>query len=150
MCGIAGGVLRHTDRRNAVARMTDALAQRGPDDAGYFDDDESGVTLGHRRLAILDLTSAGHQPMAVHPGEIYNHRELRDELIALGHRFRTGTDTEVLLAAFEVVGLIERCPAARHVGIRHMGPGVSGALADARPARARHQPGSIMPLRRAA
>jgi asparagine synthase (glutamine-hydrolysing) len=112
VCGIAGGVLRHDYRRDAVARMTDALAHRGPDDAGYFDDEENGVTLGHRRLAILDLTAAGHQPMqsasgryqVVHNGEIYNYRELRDELIALGHGFSTGTDTEVLLAAFEQWG----------------------------------------------
>jgi asparagine synthase (glutamine-hydrolysing) len=112
MCGIAGGVLRNVDRTSAVARMAEALAHRGPDDAGFFHDPEPGVALGHRRLAILDLSSAGHQPMqsasgrywAVHNGEIYNYRELRQELVTLGHAFRTGTDTEVLLAAFEQWG----------------------------------------------
>lgn len=113
MCGIAGGVLRAGDRKCAVARMTAALAHRGPDDIGYVEDPESGVALGHRRLAILDLSFAGHQPMrsvsgrywTVHNGEIYNYRELRDELSALGHVFSTATDTEVLLTAFDQWGV---------------------------------------------
>ena len=86
--------------------MTDVLAHRGPDDAGLFVDPP--VVLGNRRLSILDLSSAGHQPMAsedgrfwiTYNGEIYNYKELAQELRALRHRFRSSGDTEVLLRAF--------------------------------------------------
>ena len=86
--------------------MAAELAHRGPDDQGTFSED--GVALAHRRLAIIDLSAAGRQPM-VHPdgqlvlvfnGEIYNYLELRADLIRLGHGFRTGTDSEVLLCAY--------------------------------------------------
>lgn len=110
MCGIAGildaDLRRAPQRAREVNAMTDALRHRGPDDAGVWQ--EGPMTLGHRRLSILDLTAAGHQPM-VHEGgrfvmsfngEIYNYVELRQELEALGERFRSATDSEVLLAAF--------------------------------------------------
>lgn len=112
MCGIAGIV--YFDGRPAsvetITRLTDLIAHRGPDDAGAHID--GSVGLGHRRLSIVDLSPAGHQPMAttdralwiVFNGEIYNHEALRDELIGLGHAFRSTTDTEVILAAFRQWG----------------------------------------------
>jgi asparagine synthase (glutamine-hydrolysing) len=114
VCGIAGRVnfstLRPVDPA-LVAGMCDLLAHRGPDGAGV--DVEGFVGLGHRRLAIIDLSSAGRQPMAsadgryriTFNGEIYNFRELRAELAAQGHAFRTRTDTEVILAAYERHGV---------------------------------------------
>jgi asparagine synthase (glutamine-hydrolysing) len=112
MCGLAGVVaLDRPPDRAAVERMIGELAHRGPDGRGIFADD--GVCLGHLRLAILDLSDAGLQPMRddelqlLHNGEIYNYIELRDELRAKGHRFSTGTDSEVILAAYREWG--ERC-----------------------------------------
>jgi asparagine synthase (glutamine-hydrolysing) len=112
MCGLAGIVeLGLPADRSAVEAMLADLAHRGPDGRGLFADD--GVCLGHLRLAILDLSDAGLQPMRdgdlqlLHNGEIYNYLELRDELRAAGHRFRTGTDSEVILAAYREWG--ERC-----------------------------------------
>lgn len=107
MCGICGFVGRG-DREDLVA-MTDALAHRGPDGQGFHEDGEHGVFLGHRRLAILDI-EGGSQPFwnedgtvcVVFNGEIYNHVELRRELEALGHRFRSDhSDTEVLVHGYE-------------------------------------------------
>jgi len=91
--------------------MTDALAHRGPDDEGHYVD--VNIALGHRRLAVLDLTPAGHQPMGskdgdivlVYNGQIYNHLELKVELEALGYQFRSRTDTEVLLKGYEAWGI---------------------------------------------
>ena len=112
MCGIAG-YFGHPDpsipRRATVARMVGAIAHRGPDDRGVFVDDNVG--LGHARLSIIDVAS-GAQPMAnadgtVHVafnGEIFNYVELRADLIARGHRFRTESDTEVILHAYEEFG----------------------------------------------
>ncbi|MFI2211396.1 asparagine synthase (glutamine-hydrolyzing) [Streptomyces sp. NPDC020141] len=112
MCGIAGWLDWERDltrERAAVARMADTLARRGPDDSGVWTAPRIG--LGHRRLAVTDPVG-GAQPMTAHgeddgrplavvsfSGEIHNHRELRAELRARGHRFRTSSDTEVLLAA---------------------------------------------------
>lgn len=105
MCGVAG--IMNFDRAPASARrveaMTDVLIHRGPDDEGHFVD--GPCALGHRRLSIIDLSSAGHQPMATpdgrfvisYNGELYNFRELRAELETLGWRFRSATDTEVML-----------------------------------------------------
>lgn len=110
MCGVVGiwaRSKRPVDSR-VVDHFTDALAHRGPDGRGTYIDTEGIVALGHRRLAILDLTEAGHQPMSygggrywiTFNGEIYNYLELRRELSAKGHTFRSNSDTEVLLAAF--------------------------------------------------
>ena len=107
MCGICGVIGGERGReRVAVKRMTAALAHRGPDDAGQYED-ESAV-LGNRRLAIIDVSEAGHQPLGssdgrfwiTFNGEIYNYRELRRELGEAAQRFRTHTDTEVLLAMY--------------------------------------------------
>lgn len=106
MCGILGWFGQPVpDDIPRFESALDLLAHRGPDDRGVFAD--TGVLLGHRRLAILDLSAAGHQPMIdqasgaviVFNGEIYNHLELRTELEVLGHRFIGHSDTEVLLHA---------------------------------------------------
>ena len=115
MCGIAG-IHHYAERRRPVDAaildaMTASLAHRGPDGDGTFV--APGIGLGHRRLAILDVSEAGKQPMAdaegeivvTYNGEIYNYRELRRELTALGHRFHRETDTEVLLVAYRQWGV---------------------------------------------
>jgi len=111
MCGIVA-IAGNNDScsESLVTRLRDALAHRGPDDAGVHV--EEGVALGHRRLAILDLSPAGHQPMSnpdgslwlVFNGEIYNYVELRQELLARGHRLRSQSDSEVLLRLYEEEG----------------------------------------------
>lgn len=110
MCGLAGFFGRG-DRAD-IERMTDALAHRGPDGSGYHIDSDAPVFLGHRRLAIVDL-AAGQQPMwnedgqvaVIFNGEIYNHAELRAELIRRGHRFASDhSDTEVLVHGWEEWG----------------------------------------------
>lgn len=108
MCGICGVVDRRGGAvdRSVIETMTRRLAHRGPDDEGIFASKEAG--LGHRRLSIIDLSSAGHQPMAtadgaliaVYNGEIYNYRELRERLLREGVGFRTSTDTEVVIEAY--------------------------------------------------
>ncbi len=109
MCGLCGVVeLDRPADRFTVERWLDELAHRGPDGRGVFASD--GVCLGHLRLAILDLSDAGLQPMQdgnlqlLHNGEIYNYIELREELRAKGHAFSTGTDSEVILAAYREWG----------------------------------------------
>lgn len=107
MCGIAGVLHFNGEPASSVIlkRMTDAIAHRGPDGEGHYIDGSLG--LGHRRLAIIDLSEAGHQPMATedgryviaYNGEVYNFNELRIELEALGHRFHSRTDSEVVLKA---------------------------------------------------
>ena len=117
MCGITGylnfGNHRAPDAlRDLVGRMNAAVAHRGPDDRGQWHDPENRCHLGHTRLSILDLSAAGHQPMLTPDqryaisfnGEIYNFRDLRRQLEKDGIVFRTGTDTEVLLAGFAAVG----------------------------------------------
>lgn len=98
--------------------MADAIVHRGPDDSGVWSDASNGIALGFRRLSILDLSPLGHQPMPspssrytiVFNGEIYNFRELRHELEALGHTFRSGSDTEVILAAADAWGIEKMIP----------------------------------------
>jgi len=112
MCGIAG-VLDTTGAPVSVAvlkRMTDIVAHRGPDGEGHYA--LGSVGLGHRRLAIIDLSDAGHEPMAnedgsvvlIFNGEIYNYQVLRVELEGLGHQFHSQTDTEVLVHGYEEWG----------------------------------------------
>jgi len=114
MCGICGKINRDPDApmdEGAIRRMAGLLAHRGPDGEGAFVKDHVG--LGHRRLAIIDLSPAGRQPMSnedgsiwiVFNGEIYNFRELRAELIQGGHRFRSRSDTEVIVRLYEDRGL---------------------------------------------
>lgn len=117
MCGISGFFSRQhsTEEMNKVIkRMTDAIQHRGPDDHGAWVDSDAGIALGFRRLAILDLSPLGHQPMLstserfvmVFNGEIYNFAEIRDELSKLGHSFRGGSDTEVMLAGVVEWGVL--------------------------------------------
>jgi len=112
MCGIAGVVSSdrlHPDDRDRVVRMRDIIAHRGPDDAGLFADEQA--VLGHRRLSIVDL-AAGHQPISnetdtawiVFNGEIYNHLSVRQRLESAGHRYKTRSDTETILHAYEQWG----------------------------------------------
>ena len=113
MCGIAGQFeLNGAPAAAALTqRMLDRIAHRGPDGEAIWS--EGSVGLGHRRLAIIDLSDGGRQPMfsasgrfvITYNGELYNFRELRRELETLGHRFSSRSDTEVLLAAFEQWGL---------------------------------------------
>jgi asparagine synthase (glutamine-hydrolysing) len=116
MCGIVGILARKTQIPPAVLeRATRSLEHRGPDDSGtvLLKDTQPGaaeVGLGHRRLAILDLSPLGHQPMhdpvtgnwIVFNGEIYNFRELRKELEGAGVEFKSHSETEVILAAYRV------------------------------------------------
>lgn len=110
MCGIAGIV--GGGNRETLGRMIATLAHRGPDDGGIEWFDEHRVGLAHRRLSILDLSAAGHQPMAnargtrwiSYNGEVYNFLDLREELIGRGYTFHSNTDTEVILAAFDEWG----------------------------------------------
>ena len=126
MCGIAGfweTTASRDDAGDVLQRMTSAIAHRGPDDSGAWCDAASGLAIGHRRLSIIDTTSAGHQPMSsgsgrfriVFNGEIYNFLELRRELEAAGVRFRGESDTEVLLESIERWGV--RASVERAVGM---------------------------------
>ena len=115
MCGFVGFKsidsfqFLYEDLPSAVSSLT----HRGPDDSGLFFDENGGVGLGHRRLSIIDLTNAGHQPMGsedgqvqiVYNGEIYNFKEIRSQLEGLGHRFFSSTDTEVVLKAYVEWGI---------------------------------------------
>jgi asparagine synthase (glutamine-hydrolysing) len=115
MCGFAGILRFQNDLKNidisALSAMTDAVAHRGPDAAGVWN--EGFVGFGHRRLSILDLSEDGAQPMhsangrfvMVYNGEIYNFEELRTELTAQGAQFRSVSDTEVMLEAFSIWGV---------------------------------------------
>ena len=116
MCGIASILLRSSGSPQldvAVQKMTDVQTHRGPDARGQqiFTKGDLHVGLGHRRLSIIDLTG-GIQPMpnederiwVTYNGEIYNHLELRQELLSRGHRYRTDSDTETIVHAYEEWG----------------------------------------------
>lgn len=115
MCGICGMIKREqidSDDKRLVLSMNEKLIHRGPNDCGYYE--EKNIAIAHRRLSILDLSEAGHQPMQyqdkyviVYNGEIYNYIELRENLIKKGYVFRTQTDTEVIMAAYDYYG--EEC-----------------------------------------
>jgi asparagine synthase (glutamine-hydrolysing) len=117
MCGICGwidySISNQNDYRSTIERMNNSLLHRGPDSGGIWVDENAGIALGHRRLAIVDLSLEGHQPMVsasgryiiVFNGEIYNFLELRQDLEKLGHHFRGSSDTEVMLAAFTEWGI---------------------------------------------
>jgi asparagine synthase (glutamine-hydrolysing) len=108
MCGIYGLLNPEGTSSESVVAARDRLAHRGPDDAGLWMSPDGKVALAHCRLSIVELSSLGHQPMqsecgryvVVFNGEIYNYVELRDELRRAGERFRGGSDTEVILAAY--------------------------------------------------
>jgi asparagine synthase (glutamine-hydrolysing) len=146
MCGLAGILTTRADRRagllGAVTRMRETLDHRGPDDAGAWQDAEAGIALGFRRLSILDLSPAGHQPLRsrggrwviAFNGEIYNHRALRGELAALGHAFSGHSDTEAILAAVEQGTPRSARPIRGMFRDRALGAGAV-AHARARPAR---------------
>ena len=113
MCAIVGLIRsRGGVDRALLDRMRDTMAHRGPDDAGSWTSADGTVGLGHRRLSIIDLSPAGHQPMTnedgsiwlVFNGEIYNFPELRRELLRAGHQMRSNTDSEVILHAYEEWG----------------------------------------------
>ena len=123
MCGIAGAIWTSQGQPlpgDVLRRMTHVQRHRGPDDEGFHSSDVRltaqnreipGVALGHRRLSIIDL-DCGHQPLAnedesvwvIFNGEIYNFRELRHRLEGSGHRFRTASDTEVIVHLYEDEG----------------------------------------------
>jgi asparagine synthase (glutamine-hydrolysing) len=117
MCGIVGILLppggANPRRLAAIENMAEALHHRGPDSSGFWTDRDAGISFGHRRLAIVDLSEAGRQPMfsasgrlvVTYNGEIYNFAEVREELEGLGHRFRGHSDSEVMLEAFEKFGI---------------------------------------------
>ena len=133
MCGFAGfwsrneGVVRDSDA--LIARMSTAIVHRGPDDHGAWSDNSLGIGFGFRRLSVVELSQAGHQPMLssggrfviVFNGEVYNHMELRAELSPLGG-WRGTSDTETLLAGFESWGVTETLKKNRwHVCHRALG-----------------------------
>ena len=118
MCGITGYLsknnnLNHDHLNHAIESMTQSLAHRGPDNHGVWVDANDQICLGHSRLAIIDLSVTGHQPMVsssgklviTYNGEIYNTEELRNELTQLGHQFKGHSDTEVILEACQAWGV---------------------------------------------
>ena len=127
MCGIAGFTGMLEARREIISRMMDRIVHRGPDMSGDYLGE--GITLGFRRLSIIDLSEAGRQPMTssdgrytvIFNGEIYNYRDIKAQLSARGHTFHSETDTEALLHAYMEYGremldrLLEKAPEAQAV-----------------------------------
>lgn len=113
MCGIVGFVDNKTKTKKEaiIKNMADKIAHRGPDSEGFYND--SVVSLGHRRLSIIDLSEKGTQPIynedkskvIVFNGEIYNYKEIKEELLKKGHKFKTETDTEVIIHGYEEYGV---------------------------------------------
>ena len=130
MCGIAG-ILGFSDNfpvgEDLVGLMSDTLVHRGPDDSGTWHEPGGRVAFGHRRLSIVDLSPAGHQPMSnedgsvwiTYNGEVYNHAALRGELEAKGHHYRSNTDTESIVHLYEEEGprCVERLEGMFALGI---------------------------------
>ena len=110
MCGLAGWLYTPANApdRALLRSMAASIAHRGPDDEGFFEDPTAGIAFAHRRLSIIDLSDASHQPMIdratgavlAYNGELYNFRDVRRELEALGHQFSSRGDTEVVLRAY--------------------------------------------------
>lgn len=117
MCGIVGFWKFKAESKDllqdSIERMTGKLTHRGPDDTGFYIDEKEGIALGHRRLSILDLSFCGHQPMEcfssryviVYNGEVYNFNEIRKSIEREGIKFKSSSDTEVILAAISRWGL---------------------------------------------
>lgn len=114
MCGIVGFIdYNKRSSKEKLKKMTDVLHHRGPDDSGYsfYDEEKQHIALGHRRLSILDLSTHGHQPMVfeqyeiAYNGEVYNFKEIREELEPLGYSFESDSDTEVILKAYHQWGI---------------------------------------------
>ncbi|MFA4824274.1 MAG: asparagine synthase (glutamine-hydrolyzing) [Methanoregula sp.] len=127
MCGIVGIVSKNKIKTSIIKSMNDSIIHRGPDDEGYliggshendtplpkcvFTDSPNNIAFGHRRLSIIDISPHGHQPMSyldrywiTYNGEVYNHIELREELEKLGYKFRSHSDTEVIMASYDAWG----------------------------------------------
>ncbi|PWJ15195.1 asparagine synthase (glutamine-hydrolyzing) [Ruminococcus flavefaciens] len=110
MCGIVGFTNNIDNTDKVLGKMMDRIRHRGPDAEGRYIDDD--IALGHRRLSIIDISSSGDQPIfnedgslvIVFNGEIYNYKEIREKLVEAGHRFKTNTDTEVLIHGYEEYG----------------------------------------------
>ena len=110
MCGIVGFTNNIDNTDEVLGKMMDRIRHRGPDAEGRYIDDD--IALGHRRLSIIDISSSGDQPIfnedgslvIVFNGEIYNYKEIREKLVEAGHRFKTNTDTEVLIHGYEEYG----------------------------------------------
>ena len=108
MCGIAGFTW---EDKSLIRKMTRAIQHRGPDDEGFYIDKD--ISLGHRRLSILDLSEKGHQPMfteddnyvIIFNGEIYNYPQLKEQLIKLRYRFSSNSDTEAILHGYQEYGV---------------------------------------------
>ncbi len=118
MCGLAGFIdtslqAGRQELADTAQRMGDAVAYRGPDDHGVWTDPEQGIAFAHRRLSILDLSAAGHQPIVsgcgrfvmIYNGEVYSHEEVRPRLAALGVKFQGHSDTEVIVESFAAFGV---------------------------------------------
>ncbi len=112
MCGICGYINLRKDRLDSsvLLNMVRTMHHRGPDSQGYFEDQENQVFLGHARLSIIDISDSGKQPMyldnltIVLNGEVYNYREIKEELVSKGHSFKSSSDTEVVLHAYQEWG----------------------------------------------
>jgi asparagine synthase (glutamine-hydrolysing) len=112
MCGFTGIYYLNSDKiinEETIIRMRDTMVHRGPDDSGLYVSDDKKLGLGFRRLSIIDLSHEANQPLfnedknlvLVFNGEIYNYKELKENLISLGHKFRSQTDAEVILHLYE-------------------------------------------------